>query len=215
MRRIFCFALLCTSFSLPVPLHALSASEAKAIYEADSKKVLSGDLQFDWKEFRLAAVEGGTPYFDWHPVRNQFMQQLNSGDLDAALKSANEIRNHNLAEPEGHLLAMMAFQKMNRQQEAAFEHDVVAEYLKSITSSGDGTSSDTAYVVVAVEEEYFFLNIVMGVGLPESQSLVSKNGHSFDLLKVKTQDGKEREIWFNVDISMNETRDALKETKKK
>jgi hypothetical protein len=55
----------------------------------------------------------------------------------------------------------------------------------------------------------------MGVGLPESQSLVSKNGHSFDLLKVKTQDGKEQEIWFNVDISMNETRDALKETKKK
>ena len=216
MRRIFCFALFCTSlFSVSGSLHALSASEAKAIYEADSKKVLSGDLQFDWKEFRLAAVEGGTPYFDWHPVRNQFLQQLNSGDLDAALKSANEIKNHNLAEPEGHLLAMMAFQKMNRQQEAAFEHDVVAEYLKSITSSGDGTSSDTAYVVVAVEEEYFFLNITMGVGLPESQSLVSKNGHSFDLLKVKTQDGREQEIWFNVDISMNETRDALKETKKK
>jgi hypothetical protein len=215
MRRIFCAALFCSSLSLPVSLYALSVDEAKAIYEADSKKIISGDLEFDWKEFRLAAVEGGTPYFDWHPVRNQFMQQLNSGDLDAALKSANEIKNHDLAEPEGHLLAMMAFQKMNRPQEAAFEHDVVAAYLKSIASSGDGTSSDTAYVVVAVEEEYFFLNITMGVGLPESQSLVSKNGHSFDLLKVKTQDGKEQEVWFNVDISMNDARDELKETKKK
>jgi hypothetical protein len=215
MRRTLCFALLCAAFFLPVSIHALSASEAKAIYETDSKRILSGDLQFDWKEFRLAALEGGTPYFDWHPIRNQFMQQLNSGDFDAALKSANEIKNHNLAEPEGHLLAMMAFQKMNRQQEAAFEHDAVAAFLKSITSSGDGTSSDTAYVVVAVEEEYFFLNITMGVGLPESQSLVSKDGHSFDLLKIKTQDGKEQEIWFNVDISMSETRGALKDTKKR
>ena len=27
-------------------------------------------------------------YFDWHPVRAQFMKQMASGDIEAALKSA-------------------------------------------------------------------------------------------------------------------------------
>ena len=215
MTRLCCFALLCTSLCLPASLLALTAKEAKAIYETDCKKIRAGDLQFDWKEFRLASAERGTSYFDWHPVRNRFMQQLNNGDVDAALKSANEIQTHDLAQPEGHLLAMMAYQKMGRQQDAAFEHNVVAAYLQSITSSGDGKSSDTAYFVVDVSEEYFFLNIVMNVGLPEQQSLVAKNGHSFDCLKVKTEDGKEQEIWFNVDTSMDTMRDAIEGPKKK
>ena len=72
------------------------------------------------------------------------MQQLKDGDFDLALKSAKEIQNHDMGEPEGHLLAMMAYQKMGRQQDAAFEHDVVAAYLRSITSSGDGKSTQTA-----------------------------------------------------------------------
>ena len=207
--------MLSLSLLLPASLHALTPQDAKTIYQADARKLAVGDFQFDWKQFRLASVQGGNPYFDWHPVRAQFLKQMASGDIEAALKSAYKIEQHNMAEPEGHLLAMMALQKLNRQHESAFEHDVIAAYLKSITSVGDGKSSDTAYVVVDVSEEYFFLNILLGVGLPESQSLVTKNGHSFDLLKVKTPDGKEQELWFNVDISMNATRDAIEGTKKK
>ena len=201
--------LLVTIFSLSIALPALTPKEAKAIYDADTVKLRAGDVQFDWKEYRLASVQGGTEYFDWHPVRTRFMQQLQNGDLDLALKSAKEIQNHDMAEPEGHLLAMMAYQKLGRQQDAAFEHDVVAAYLRSITSSGDGKSTQTAYFVVNEGEEYFFLNIVMGVGLPSSQSLVQKDGHSFDLLKVKDKDGHEQEIWFTVDISMNAMKEAL------
>lgn len=209
MNRIVRFALLLASLSIPVTLSAMTESDAKTIYNTDTKKIRAGDVQFDWKEYRLASVEGGTDYFDWHPVRTRFMQQLQSGNLDAALKSANEIQNHNMAEPEGHLLALMAYQKMGREQDAAFEHNVVAAYMQSILSSGDGKSSKTAYFVVKVDEEYFFLNIVMGIGLPSSQSLVEQDGHSFDKLTIKDKDGKDQEIWFNVDTSMNALKDAL------
>ena len=58
-------------------------------------------------------------------------------------------------------------------------------------------------------EEYFYLNVVLGVGLPESQALVQREGHSYDVLKVRNRDGKQQEIWFNVDVSMNELRGAL------
>jgi hypothetical protein len=51
----------------------------------------------------------------------------------------------------------------------------------------------------------------MGIGLPSSQSLVQKDGHSFDLLKVKDKDGHEQELWFNVDVSMSAVKEALGE----
>lgn len=210
MRRLLGFAVLYSCLAISAPSFALTKNEAKNIYDTDSKKVRTGDLLFDWKEYRLASVVSGVAGdFDWHPSRVKFMQQYKNGDFEAALKNANEIMNHNMAEPEGHLLAMMALQKLGRNQDAAFEHKVVEAYLQSIMASGDGKSADTAYFVVDEGEEYFFLNIVMDVGLPSSQSLVNKNGHSFDLLKIKDKDGKEQELWFNVDTSMNRLKEAL------
>jgi Domain of unknown function (DUF4919) len=208
MTFIFCLTLCPAVFSL-------NKKDAQQIYDTDTKKVLSGDLLFDWKEYRLAAAASSAGGFDWHPVRARFMQQLNHGDLQDALKSANQIKNHNMAEPEGHLLALLAYQKMGREQDAAFEHKVVETYLQSITASGDGKSSETAYFVVNEGEEYFFINIVMGVGLPQSQSLVNRDGHSFDLLKIKDKDGKDQEIWFNVDTSMNAMQEAIEGASKK
>jgi Domain of unknown function (DUF4919) len=190
-------------------IFSLTKQEAQQIYDTDSKKIRAGDLSFDWKEYRLAAATSDQG-FDWHPIRTRFMQQLNQGDMQGALKSAAEIKNHDMAQPEGHLLAMIALKKLGRDQDAAFEHKVVEAYLQSITSSGDGRSSETAYFVVSEDEEYFFINIVMGVGLPESQSLVQRNGHSFDLLKIKDKDGSVQEIWFNVDTSMARLKEALR-----
>jgi hypothetical protein len=181
--------------SLAVAANALTQDEAKKIYDADTKRVLAGDLKFDWKEYRLAAVQRGQPNSDWRPVREQFMKQLNSGDNSAAMKSAQQLMNHNMAEPEGHLLALVVYQKLGREQEAVLQHDVVKAYLDSILSSGDGKSSKTAFGVVSVDEEYFYLTLVLGVGLPEHQSLSEVDGHSYDVLKVKGRDGAEQEIW--------------------
>ncbi len=194
---------------------ALDNGAARKIFDEDTKKVRSGDLLFDWKEYRLAAVScGAAGDFDWHPVRNRFMQQMKDGDVQAALKSADQIKNHNMAEPEGHLLAMIALQKMGRPQDAAFERKVVDAFVQSILTSGDGKSSKTAYFVVDEGEEYFLLNVVLGIGLPSSQSLMNVDGHSFDLLKIKDREGKDQELWFNVDTSMNAMREALGEGKK-
>ena len=203
-----CYCLSASAFSQ-------TKADAKTIYETDTKKIRSGDLNFDWKEYRLAAVQGGTASFDWHPVRTKFMQQMDKGDAETALKIANDIINHNMAEAEGHLLALVALQKLGRQQDADFQHKIIDAYVHSILSSGDGKSSQTAFVVVSVDEEYFYLHIVLGVGLPASQALITRDGHSYDLLKIKGEDGKEQELWFNVDISMNDLADAMDGSKKK
>jgi hypothetical protein len=201
-------------FCLTFTAVAQSKSDYKSIYATDTKKIESGDLNFDWKEFRLAAYQGGTEYFDWHPLRPKFSQAMDKNDYSAALKIAEDIIHHNMAEPEGHLLALVVYQKLGKQDEATFQHNVVDAYVKSILATGDGKSAKSAFFVVTEGEEYFYLNVILGVGLPESQSLVNQDGHSYDLLKVKGRDGKEQEIWFNVDTSMNAMKDALGEGKK-
>lgn len=192
---------------------ALSPDEAKRVYDVDKQKVLSGDLNFDWREFRLGAVEGGAEPFDWRPVRADFMQKMESGDNSGALVLADNIIGHNMAEPEGHMLAMMALRALGRQEDADFQRKVVAAWIKSLRDSGDGKSADHAIFVVATGEEYFYVGVALGAGSPVSQALVSKKGHSFDILKVKTRDGGEQEVWFNVDTSIASIRQALSDAK--
>ena len=120
---------------------ALTDRDAKAIYAADRQKVLSGDLAFDWQQFRLAAKQGGAEPFDWHSARAQFMQKMDAGDAAGALSEAEKIVAHNMADPEGHLLAMMADRQLGKQDEAAFQRRIVAAWVASLERSGDGKTS--------------------------------------------------------------------------
>lgn len=206
MRGVLIGALL---VCLATTAQALSDKEAKAIYAADRQKVLSGDLIFDWQQFRLAAKQGGAEPFDWQTARAQFVQKMDAGDSASALSEADKIIAHNMADPEGHLLAMMALRQLGKFDDAAFQRRIVEAWVGSLQRSGDGKASGTAFVVMDETEEYFYLNVVLGIGLPESQALVQREGHSFDVLKVKTREGKQEDVWFNVDVSMNELRDSL------
>lgn len=111
MKRFSVFAV---CLSLAFMAAEQTQDQAKSLYAADSKKIESGDLSFRWKDFRLAAYQGGTPYFDWHPVRTQFMQQIDQGDFSAALHNAKDIIHHDMADPEGHLLALVVYLKLGQ-----------------------------------------------------------------------------------------------------
>ena len=70
--------------------------------------------------------------------------------------------------------------------------------IDSIRSSGDGKSPAKAWVVISVAEEYA---VLQALGFkPSGQSLLHQNGHSFDVMKAKSDDGTEQTFYFNVDI---------------
>jgi len=82
---------------------------------------------------------------------------------------------------------------------AEFHRTVFRGLINSIRNSGDGKSPETAWVVITVHEEYVILR-VLGFR-PSQQSLLSQNGHSYDVMKVKNaEDGTEQTFYFNVDI---------------
>ncbi len=74
---------------------------------------------------------------------------------------------------------------------------VVSSMLKSVDSSGDGMSPETAVPVVSVAEEYFWLHFKKVTLI--QQALVYSNHHSMDAMTVRDDTGKEFTYYFIID----------------
>jgi Domain of unknown function (DUF4919) len=182
-----------------------SAKVAQAKYDALKAKVQSGDVNIDWRDIRLDAVVADVDgEFDWHKANTDGVAAFNAGDYKTALLKGQEIIQHNLANGDGHFLAMVSLKHLGKQEETAREKLIVDKILQSILSSGDGKTADTAWFTVSTSEEYF---VIRSLGLrPKSQSLVNKGEHSFDEMTAVGEDGKETTLWFNTDTDIALTR---------
>ena len=212
--RVAGVALLCGVMGSAARAQLDDPAVAKQKYETYKTRVMAGDLAVDWRAFRLAAMVGGVDGgFDWHPVRNQVLQDADAGKDDAALTGANQIIAHNMANPEGHVLAMLVLRRMGKDDAADKERAIVDAIVKSILASGDGKSAKTAWFTVDPSEEYFVINVVLGAQ-PKEQALVQQDGHAFDKMTVVDDKGAEQVLWFNTDTDM-QIMDAAMNPKKK
>jgi hypothetical protein len=100
---------------------------------------------------------------------------------------------------DAHFVAMVANRELGAKDKSEFHSTVFHGLIKSILDSGDGKSLEKTWVVINVQEEYVVLR-VLGFK-PSGQSLVNKDDHSYDVMKVKdAKDGTEQTFYFNVDI---------------
>src|ERR1700686_2677221 len=131
---------------------------AKKKYEAYKTKVVAGDMDIDWRDFRLTAALGEVSQgFDSQPVHDQVVDDLAAGRYEKALAEAQTVIDRNMANGEGHLLAMTVLQKMGRNEEAKKHEAVLNAIGQSITDSGDGSSAVTTWFTVARSETIFFM----------------------------------------------------------
>jgi hypothetical protein len=177
---------------------------AKAVsltkYETLRTRVMGNDLTVDWNEFRHVAVDAGMESgFDWHPVRQRVLKDLDAGNTQAALSGAQTVIAHNMANPEGHLLAMMVYQQLGLDTAGNREHSIVDAIVKSIMASGDGLSAQHALSTVSSTEEEFVVNMVLDADT-ESQTVVHTAGASFDRMTVRGEDGREHILWFQSSV---------------
>jgi hypothetical protein len=137
---------------------------------------------------------------DIEPPRKAMTAALNSKDFKGAIENADVVLASDFVDMDAHFIEYIANRELNVTDKANFHKFVLQSLLKSITESGDGKTPETAFQVIQVHEEYVLLRF-MGVGLPESQSLLKKNGHSYDEIKFKDpKSGQLMTIYFNVDI---------------
>ena len=174
---------------------------AKKKYEAYKTKVMAGDINIDWRDFRLTAALGEVSQgFDSQPVHDQVVDDLAAGRYEKALAEAQTVIDRNMANGEGHLLAMTVLQKMGRNEDARKHEAILNAIGQSIMESGDGSSAVTAWFTVAPSETVFFMTEALGAEI-ENHDLVRVNGHAYDKLTVRDRQGKRRVVWFNTDTN--------------
>src|SRR6266480_2380735 len=184
---------------------------AKRSFAALLERAKKSDATLDFKELRMAYTETAdySPYGGDRETRKKMFAALNAGEFDAAVESAEKILAKNYVEINAHFVAYVAHRESGRAEKATFHKFMFDGLVKSITGSGDGKTAETAYVVITTDEEYSLFNIL---GLrPAGQSLITRNGHSFDRMTATNPKTNETVVYFfNIDKPFNWLGQSLK-----
>jgi hypothetical protein len=196
--------LLCTTFA-----HGKDNPAATANYEKALQQLKSGDLKTDFKALRLnCAASKYECQADSDDIKLLF-SLLNDKKFDQALKKVNQILEKVFVDAELHDIAFIANSESGNKEKAEFHKAVIRGLLDSIQENKRGRSEEDAFVVINVHEEYTFLRFSnMQV---TKQSLSHKDGHTYDIMACKdlSDNGREVNAYFNVDIPTQSLRDAL------
>src|SRR5947209_17228756 len=149
-------------------------SKNDAAYDALLKRVKDGDKTVDFKELRMAYADSShySPYGGHSDAQKAMFAAMRASQWDEALKQSAKILEKNYVDINAHFGAFVANHEKRVADKADFHKFVVNGLIKSITDSGDGKSTDKAFVVISTDEEYALLNFL---GLrPMGQALRSE-----------------------------------------
>lgn len=187
-------------FALPMFATQEQPSSEYATLLAELK---SGNTDIDYTRLRLSYPDSpeARQAKDTSEAEKAMASAMSANNYAEALKQANIVLDNSFLDIDAHFVALTASRALGDWQTAAFHRSFIRGMIRSIMDSGDGKTPETAWVVISVREEYVVLR-VLGYLMPE-QSLVKKDGHSYDAMKVTNpKDGTEVTFYFNVDIPM-------------
>jgi hypothetical protein len=184
---------------LPLSLMARGNSSE---YGTLLSKLKAGDTSIDFVRLRLSYVDSPEHKSakDTSDEEKEMFQRLNGKDFAKALNDAEKVLAQEYVNMDAHFVAYVCNQELGHQEKANFHRAVFRALVDSIVHSGDGKSPQGAWVVISVHEEYVVLR-ALGFQ-PVQQSLMNQNGHSYDVMKVKGQEGAEQTFYFNANIPM-------------
>lgn len=159
-----------------------------------------GNTEVDYTRLRLSYMD--SPEYknakDTSDAEKAMWDALDAKDFQKARRSADEVLASDYVNIDAHFVAYAAAKELGDADQAQFHLTVFRRLIDSIRASGDGSSPEKAWVVITVHEEYVLLRVLRF--RPGQQSLLHKDGHSYDVMTVKDQDGAEHTFYFNVDI---------------
>jgi hypothetical protein len=200
MRPIFLVLGLFAAAALPLSVVALDQPSEYALLLAALK---AGNTDIDYARLRLSYIDSPENKMakDVSKSEKAMMEELNKKDFPAALKDAEIVLDSEYVNIDAHFVAMIANREMGATEKWRFHQIVFGKLIDSILTSGDGKSPERAWVVITVHEEYVVLNALGFQRFPMQQSLMHKDGHSYDVMTAKkADDGTEQTLYFNVDI---------------
>ena len=179
-----------------------SISAAEPSYDDLLAQIRSGKLDVDYAALRLsfAASPKYEPYGSaTGTMAKDMITAFKADDCPTAIARAKEIMDANFVYIDAHRVTSLCHKKAGNEEGARQERAVADGLIRSVLQSGDGKTPQTAFVVIAIDEEYKALS-ALGL-VPATQSLVTIEGRSFDKLDAKTRDGSQAvTLYFNVDL---------------
>ena len=197
---LFLTGYVCAQTPQPSPTPALPPAPAeKSKYDLLLEKVKQKDPSVNFTELRLAFYESPNynpyaPMMTYRPLNAALAQK----NYEEALKIAESVLAKNFVEINAHMVAQIAYRETGNAERAEFHKFMADGLLKSIKSTVDGKSVDTAYEVISINEEY---GLIRSLGLrPIRQALLENKGRSYDAITVvDPQTSQESVIYFNID----------------
>jgi uncharacterized protein DUF4919 len=193
------------------PVASHPSQEVKPSYESLLEQVKKSDPAADFTALRIAYADapskaGG----DTSPDASRSMfSAMQEKKYEKAIEHAEKVMKAKYVDINAHMIASAAYKEMGNTEKERFHRYVAEGLIKSILSSGDGKSQKTAFMVISTDEEYVILR-AYGL-MPQSQALLSANGHHYDRLDAVNPNTKEKvTLYFNIDIPFGSLEKLLK-----
>lgn len=186
--------------TLLITISLPAAQSPDALYAELVKKAVSGDSTVDFRALRLACAKAENCNAKGESKDLIAMRRASqTGDHKAAIQVAEKLIAAGFPNVEAHAICAEAYKALQQPEKAKFHHDVTSALIRSILSTGDGKTKETAFEVIGTQEEYILLSLL---GLPPfgRQSLIPGKPHSYDLIEVDDpKTGKKVSFYFNID----------------
>jgi hypothetical protein len=140
---------------------ALSSGNTRAAgpsYDDYVAQVKAGKIEIDYTAFRLAyAASSKYAPYGVVEILSKLKKAYDAGDCPSAMAHAREVFDVNFVHMEAHKIAAFCLKKAGNEEEARREYAMFLGLFSSVLKSGNGMSPETAFVVIAVDEEYSVL----------------------------------------------------------
>ena len=134
-------------------------------------------------------------------------KQIKEQKYEDAYNTGKELLKKNPVSLKLLIYAVNLASELRREEEVQAYIDKYIKLSSAIISSGDGTSEDTAFKVISVNDEYQILNNVFKVEGLKQQSLVNK----CDLMEFESSPYYEgTQIYFDISRSLDYMKDLFK-----
>jgi ankyrin repeat protein len=164
-------------------------------------KQVTNNVHVDFRVLRLAytKTKDYKPYDSDDSTKNAASDALKRTNLVETIRLAESVLAKNYVDLDAHILCKIAYGEMWNSEKYDFHSAVLKGLAGSLYASGDGTTPETAIVVISVREEYFFMDANRLKMI--KQCLITANGHAYDKVDVENKKTAEKTvIYFNIDI---------------
>jgi hypothetical protein len=201
VRAVLLAALLVTAAGPARP--ALSADYEELVAQAKQGKVDHAALRLAYADSKSYDAYNS----DLVSLRGPLQKAFAEGDCAGVIKQGEAILEKNYVYIDAHMVLATCHRRLGQADQAAHHSATARGLIQAIAATGDGKTPETAFVVISVGEEYI---ILATRGLKKvQQALISKDGHSYDLMTVQNQSSGTEQVYFNIDRVMRWSAERL------